>query len=518
MWGHLDESPGEAIRPLCGNVFRNRGVVLLALALAASALLIITVACIDDGPHEAAGTSVPELNEGRMLLDDDTPKYTFVFHYDLNGHPSGNYKKDETRESSTEWFNYNVGNSGYSYTGHHFRGWDRNQNATGDKCEAPLHGVLLLKAEGAVTEITFYAIYDTVFVGTFYGEGGLIDGETSWSYSVAVDTEPVYEPTVVWEDEISQDTANGGYYLTTHTFNGWWREQNGGGVQFFKSKDYWYPVFQHETIYAYWTNTTSDLKLYKIAFDANGGACSTTSSEGTTKLPKASWDTEYDYFDNGCTVTYHTFKGWYLDGVYAGKYNTSYVPASDCSLVAEWETRSETYYYYTLTYSTGGGSSVTDSLLESTDNPYWAPVGNDCPTMTGYAFLGWSLSDGGSVDVDTNGSVLVYPGTTTLYAVWEHRSIGLTGAPSGYAVAGSTWSYTPATEASGCSFRASGASWLSTSSKGFSGTPAAAGSYSITITASCSGYDDESQSFTVTVISRLVFLSQPSNGVVSYAA
>jgi len=93
----------------------------------------------------------------------------------------------------------------------------------------------------------------------------------------------------------------------------------------------------------------------------------------------------------------------------------------------------------------------------------------------------------------------------------EEPEINFVSMPPETAFMGNEWSYTPETDVLGASFSVSGASWLSVIGDTISGTPNAAGTYTVKITASKSGYTDGSQTFTITVDNTLEITSTPIN-------
>lgn len=70
---------------------------------------------------------------------------------------------------------------------------------------------------------------------------------------------------------------------------------------------------------------------------------------------------------------------------------------------------------YTLSYNTGGGSTVaSQSLYYNTAGKVTTTI----PTKTNYIFKGWSNSSGGSVNY-TSGASITITAAKTLYAVWQ---------------------------------------------------------------------------------------------------
>ena len=88
--------------------------------------------------------------------------------------------------------------------------------------------------------------------------------------------------------------------------------------------------------------------------------------------------------------------------------------------------------------------------------------------------------------------------------------------PTGSIVQYGNFAYTVTTDVSGCTISVSGADWISVSGNKLIGTPDQTGDYHITVTASKAGYESDTQSFTVKVISSLGFDTVPTAGMIVY--
>lgn len=75
---------------------------------------------------------------------------------------------------------------------------------------------------------------------------------------------------------------------------------------------------------------------------------------------------------------------------------------------------------YTLNYDTKGGTPTiaADSKTSSTGSATFT-ISSTVPSKEGFNFLGWSTTDGGSVEYDPGDSFTTSVQTNTLYAVWE---------------------------------------------------------------------------------------------------
>ncbi len=275
--------------------------------------------------------------------------------------------------------------------------------------------------------------------------------------------------------------------------------------------------------------TVSETYDGTLTYYANGGSGAPAQDTDT------SFDGEFFYWISETVPTRsgYTFLGWSESSTATTatyNYDTSdglddryYTYDANAKLYAVWEQNLSTYYAY-LHYDANGGSGApstqSDSITAvSASGSRTFTIPSTVPTRSGYDFLGWSTSSTATTaSYDAGDSISVaYGSSVTLYAVWEQATITISGTPDAYGIVGTSWKYTPVTSTSGCTLSVSGASWLVVSGDTVSGTPATAGEYTITITASKSGYVSGTQTFTVTVLSNLSFESSPTGGAIIYA-
>ena len=157
---------------------------------------------------------------------------------------------------------------------------------------------------------------------------------------------------------------------------------------------------------------------YIISFDANGGADAPEKLVSWKPADGAVLPSETPARDG------YTFAGWALtaDGPAAYQPGETYVAQSSVgwggympTLYAVW-----TYdgYSYTLAFHAPGADNVPGAMtVRGSSAQLRALVPSTVPSMDGMRFLGWSLTDGGSVRYQPGGSI-VMTGDTALYAVW----------------------------------------------------------------------------------------------------
>ncbi len=275
--------------------------------------------------------------------------------------------------------------------------------------------------------------------------------------------------------------------------------------------------------------TVAQTEYGTLTYYANGGSGAPAQDSDST------YDGEFFYWISETIPTRsgYTFLGWAESStatasVYA--YDTSggledryYTTNADAKLYAVWE-QNLTTYHAKLIYNAGSGSGTpaeqsASITAASPSGSKTFTVSSTVPTRSGYEFMGWSTTNGSSTaQYDAGDSISVaYGNTVTLYAVWKQATITISGTPDAYGIVGSAWKYTPVLSTTGCTLSVSGASWLVSSNGTISGTPTVAGEYTITITASKSGYTSGIQTFTVTVLSNLSFESSPTGGAIIYA-
>jgi len=223
-------------------------------------------------------------------------------------------------------------------------------------------------------DITLYALWSAdSYTVTFHSMGGDDVADVTFDSGGSV-TEPT-PPT------------RGGYIFLG------WSETNGGATVNFP---YSPGVSEDITLYALWSTDS-----YTVSFESNGSVVSTGSfdTDGTLDAP------------SDPTRTGYTFLGW-SDTNGGSLISFPYAPgvSQDITLYALWSADS-----HNVTFESNG--TVVSSGSFDTDGSLTAPSD---PTRTGYTFLGWSATNGGSLI-----SFPYAPGVSqdiTLYAKWSVNS------------------------------------------------------------------------------------------------
>ena len=145
------------------------------------------------------------------------------------------------------------------------------------------------------------------------------------------------------------------------------------------------------------TNDRKVLESYNIIFDSDGGtsiAAIKIDEGGVISQPEAP------------TKDGYIFVGWMLDDEI---YDFASSVTGDVTLKAKWEEKKPDVVYYTINFSTSGGSLVTPITVEAGT----AVVEPYPPTRDGFTFKGWQLN---GLTYDFSQPV---NGDLTLVAVWE---------------------------------------------------------------------------------------------------
>lgn len=177
--------------------------------------------------------------------------------------------------------------------------------------------------------------------------------------------------------------------------------------------------------------------LVSITFDANASDGHVTSATGPKVRTISTYDRQYQYswsFPNAYRTGY-TFGGWYDNASCTG---TRVLPTnwktSQTKLYAKW-----TPVTYTITFKPNGGTGGPTSQVKTHGKTL--TITSSKPTKTGYDFVGWATSAGGSAQYYANGSYTKNEGAT-LYAVWKKKKFTITIYTSAGGPNGSTYTYT----------------------------------------------------------------------------
>lgn len=308
-----------------------------------------------------------------------------------------------------------------------------------------------------------------------------------------------------------------------YTFLGWSKYSSASSATY-TAGDTVSVTYDDLTLYAVWQENKQYYYAY-LYYNANGGSGAPSTQSDSIYASSASGSKSFTISSTKPTKSGYTFLGWSTS---SGASSASYQPGSAISvsygssktLYAVWE---QTKYTSTLNFSANGGSGAPSSLTDThtSTSAHTFTIPSTKPTKSGFVFLGWSESSTATSASYQPGSTIsvAYNGTKTLYAVWQTAQLDITSEPATKSLkVGQSWSYTPTTNVSGCTVSVSGASWLSVSNGKIGGTPTAAGTYSITVTVSKTGYTSDTQTFTLKVYSALGFNSVPgANGMFAYA-
>lgn len=192
-------------------------------------------------------------------------------------------------------------------------------------------------------------------------------------------------------------TPTRSYYV----FDGWFTAREGGTKI---SAPYTRTTTDPITLYAHWTPMK-----YTITFNANGGACETTTMKGTvdTKLGTLPEATRQEY----------TFLGWYLaDGTPITK-EFSKADNTNITLIAHWKANP-----YTVSFDACGGTVGVPSIQCVVDSP----IGDlPKPERQYYDFLGWFTASTGGTQV-TSTYVKSNSVNMTLFAHWTPHKYTIT--------------------------------------------------------------------------------------------
>ena len=183
-------------------------------------------------------------------------------------------------------------------------------------------------------------------------------------------------------------------------------------------------------LYAVWEPIET---MWTLSFDPNGGTGGPpqiqeyeTGQSHTFRIPGA------QYNPNPPDAS-KEFGGWTrqpgsnIVAAYPG--GSLYTTEQDTILYAIWNDVSESNVF-TLHFDANRGEGAHDDITNySQDNTYVVELPDKTPTRPGYAFLGWSLNpywNEGDDYYPASSSITLYPGTTTLYAIWSQTNFTIT--------------------------------------------------------------------------------------------
>ncbi|MEL7604239.1 MAG: InlB B-repeat-containing protein, partial [Bacillota bacterium] len=299
----------------------------------------------------------------------------YTLSYDING-GSGTAPVSVTQHAGTACAV--EGDSGFSFlAGYNFDGWNTAANGSGT----------------SYTPVGFY---------TFSGNGTLY---AQWAYTVAYDanggTGSTASSTHLYN--ASKALTLNGFTKTNYVFAGWAESATGDVVYTNGQSVMNLPTAERPsvTLYAKWT-----LNTYTVAYNANGGAGSTSSSTHTYGIPK-------NLTMNGFARAGHEFAGWAESSAGAVKYtdgqsvtNLTSTNGATVTLYAKW-----TQNTFTVTFDPKEGSAVPP-----VDYTYGSAVyAPSAPVRSGHNFTGWYYNTECTSPVSFP---FTMTGNITLYAGW----------------------------------------------------------------------------------------------------
>ena len=184
-------------------------------------------------------------------------------------------------------------------------------------------------------------------------------------------------------------------------------------------------------LYAVWEKIET---MWTLSFDPNGGTGGPpqiseyeTGQSHIFRVPGAQYNPDPPDASK-------EFGGWSekpnssIVAVYPG--GTFYTTTQNTILYAIWNDVSEQNVFILHYDANRGTGAPSDSQPEySNENTKILTISPNTPTRPGYTFMGWSLNpywNEGDDYYPSNGSILVYPGTTTLYAIWSQTNFTIT--------------------------------------------------------------------------------------------
>ena len=195
--------------------------------------------------------------------------------------------------------------------------------------------------------------------------------------------------TVIYQDSYSFGVPK----RSSYEFLGWYDANSGGTLYVDASGRSVFDAVEEDfpsTLYARWA------AIYKITYYLNGG----------TK-PSYNYPSQYtagrSYSLGTPTKTGYDFGGWYTNSSLTNKLTSiTSTTTGNLTLYAKWTAKT-----YTITLQTAGTIS-SKSYKVTYGSTYTLPV----PTMSGYTFLGWKLSDAKSTSTTITGTS--YKATCTM--------------------------------------------------------------------------------------------------------
>lgn len=131
------------------------------------------------------------------------------------------------------------------------------------------------------------------------------------------------------------------------------------------------------TLVAKWEKVEVNKNYYTVSFNSDGG---------TFISNQVVEENGYISKPNNPTKEGYNFTGWYLNNEL---FNFYAKVTTDLNLVAKWNKIEENKNYYTVSFNSDGGTTISKQVIE--ENKYISKP--NTPTKEGYNFIGWYLND-----------------------------------------------------------------------------------------------------------------------------
>jgi uncharacterized repeat protein (TIGR02543 family) len=335
------------------------------------------------GTTYAEDSSYVMPNSNTTLYAKWTPVYSIA--YDGNGLTGGSVPPTETYLTGTPVTIAYPESTNLTKIGYVFSHWNSNPGGTGTITYEPGKTISMPSQNITLYAIWTIAVYDI----TYELYGGTNNPSNPATYTIGTATITLAAPT-----------------RTGYTFGGWYEDD-----------EFTVPITQipigsygEIEVHAKFTLNSYTLSFNKGSADGGNAPASKTVGYNThATLPVQSDATMYK--------TGHYLSRWHAqstlsDSGYAP--GTLYVmPAANTTLYAAWSINNS----YTVVFNANGGSGSMSN--QSIVQGMSANLTQNAFTRSGYVFLGWALSSGGSVAYADKASYTMGSSGVTLYAVWE---------------------------------------------------------------------------------------------------
>ncbi|HKM13733.1 MAG TPA: hypothetical protein VJY42_02280 [Candidatus Methanomethylophilaceae archaeon] len=188
-------------------------------------------------------------------------------------------------------------------------------------------------------------------------------------------------------------------------------------------------------------------------------------------------------------------------------------PMMQGNIMATW-----TWTVTAVKHTTNVTFNVGDSAVSDRIVPGTSVVSGDVPGVTfssAFASGQYFITSQGTYTKEGTFEIMSNAGNVVKYTINAPMLDMPYTAPSSNAVANKNWTYNP-TPISGIDLTVSGVDWLFVNDNTIYGIPPDAGAYDITIKMAKPGYEERTETFTLTVVSELIVLNSPGTGAIVF--